>query len=436
MKLVKRAIRSARKIRQRGKVAVERGVLSHSFASFFDALPTTPDSDEGFEAFSTLCIDTMNELSPDRIVVADADEPKLVKNGRVILVSGNASGARAVLQAVETGLPFGLWHGKVTTLKFCKELSEKLPNCLAIHAIFEGINPEDAASDAIEVTEHLISEGFEPVIRSPARGSTMFRVLFVRRDRMTEVSPFLRARIEVACGAASRNAAQRNAGMPVYIPCFNNQTYCRSMIKQLAEFGFEDITLVDNASSSPEMHQFLDEVESQVNVDRLTENLGPKRSIFTPERFAKMPRHFCVTDPDIVFNPFLPEDFLDQLIAQTKTHEVGKAGFALDIMHRQFFSDTVVNLLYQEWKIWEWEERFWANPIGTTRTNDTVYRADVDTTFALYDKEHFVRDDFCVGVRVGGRFTAGHAPWYAQSDVPEDERDAYRSNSAFSYYKM
>lgn len=432
MKLVKKAIRSAKVAHQRQKAGAERGKLGPTYASFFDALPTTAPGAEN--AFASAAVAAMNLLGMDRTLTDQTDLPDLAQAAVAVNLSDGAAGA--IPEAVGDSAAFGLWLERQAGPALFRGLQETLPTCAALHVTFQGPRRGDKTSDAINISEYLMAHGFEPVLRSAGHGKGLFRVLFLRRDLIAAHVTPLSQLIDQACDPAAPGTAADHRDIPIYIPCFNNQTYCKTMIAQLHAWDFTNITLIDNASTNPEMHRFLDTVEKTVKVDRLKENLGPKNSVFTPERYAEMPRYFCVTDPDIVFNPFLPKDFIAQLIDQTRRHKIGKAGFALDISHRQFFADTVVKLLWQEWTIWEWEERFWTDQIGRTRSHDPVYKADLDTTFALYDKEQWVREDFCRSVRVAGRFTAGHAPWYAQSDVPQDERDAYRNESAYSYYKM
>ncbi|SDN58948.1 hypothetical protein SAMN05216196_101994 [Lutimaribacter pacificus] len=289
--------------------------------------------------------------------------------------------------------------------------------------------------EIVEVTDLALAQGLEPVLRDEGTGGR-FSLLFVSKTGLADARlSDLPARVASAVeGKGDR--PQDAPDIPVLVPCFNNQTYCRTMIAQLRCHGLTDITLLDNASTSSEMHGFLDEAGDLVTVRRLGENLGPKKCLFAPGVYENLPRYFCVTDPDIVFNPYLPSDFIARMIALTAEYRVGKVGFALDISHRQFFREITVNLLYREWNTAEWEERFWARPIGQTRTRDRIFDAPVDTTFAVYDKEVWSPSDFTAGIRVGGRFTATHAPWYDDTSVPTSERERYARESTASFYRM
>ncbi len=435
MKLVKNALSSARKAKSRRKYRGERGTLSDTFASFFNAMPMTPTDAAGHTAFHRTCMGAMEMMSPTRILAAGPDAPVF---GDIPVVEVNADAPDNIVSALKnlSGERYCAWlNTGMDPDVFANAVSE-LSDCVALYLKLPGLQPKDQTSGAIKITEALMGVGFEPVLRSAEGQDGAFNLFLIHRAVLSEVADKLADEINAACDPTRNALPILNQDIPVLIPCFNNQTYCRAMIAQLHTYGFKNITLVDNASTNPEMHKFLDEAESLVTVERLADNLGPRNSVFTPERLAKLPRYFCVTDPDIRFNTFLPKDFLSQMVTQMQTYGVGKAGFALDISHRQFFKDTIVDLLYQKWTIWEWEERFWGDRVGQTPGNDAVYRALVDTTFAIYDNEVWTKDRFLDAVRVGGRFTAGHVPWYEESDVPAEERDTYFSESVYSFYKM
>jgi hypothetical protein len=206
------------------------------------------------------------------------------------------------------------------------------------------------------------------------------------------------------------------------------------MLHQLRGLGFRRVVLVDNGSTSPEMRAWLAGLGGEATVVRLAENLGPKNSIFDARDLALLPRHFCVTDPDLMFNAALPDGFLGDLAALAERHRVGKAGFALDISDPEAMRDERFRIGDRDWAIWEWEAQFWERPFGQTVDGDPVYDAPIDTTFALYDKNHFDPNDFLRAVRVAGRFTARHLPWYRDIGLPDAEEAFYRRTGAFSHY--
>ncbi len=130
----------------------------------------------------------------------------------------------------------------------------------------------------------------------------------------------------------------------------------------------------------------------------------------------------------------MPPDFLAQLAALTEQHSVGKAGLAIDIADRATMRDNAFRIGDRHYRIWEWEDQFWREPLGLSPGGDPVFKAPVDTSFALYNKRFFSADDPLKAVRVAGRFTCRHLPWYKDVGLPADEEQFYRSRARDSFY--
>lgn len=224
------------------------------------------------------------------------------------------------------------------------------------------------------------------------------------------------------------------AETPIFIPCFNNRTYVTMMLGQLKRTGFRRIIFVDNASSAPDMRAWLDGLGAEADVVAMDENLGPWHIVKDPANLELMPGRFCLTDPDIAFNPDLPADFLNQLASLTQREQVGKAGFALDIHDRAAMKNDLFQFGDQHMRIWDWEEKFWRRPLEPLPGGDPVFNAPIDTTFALYDRRFYDPDTFYPAVRVAGRFTAQHLPWLREHGVPADEAAVYANTEKFSNY--
>jgi hypothetical protein len=183
------------------------------------------------------------------------------------------------------------------------------------------------------------------------------------------------------------------------------------------------------------MRDLLTAAGDAVSVVLLLDNPGPRHLFLDPASFALLPRHFCITDPDLAFNPAMPADFLGDLAALAARERVGKAGLALDLSDRNAMRDEPMLIGERTWRIWEWEDQFWHDELKSLRPEgDPVYRAPVDTTFALYDKAFFDPERFLEAVRVAGRFTCRHLPWYRERQLPEEEERVYRSTQSYSYY--
>jgi hypothetical protein len=123
-----------------------------------------------------------------------------------------------------------------------------------------------------------------------------------------------------------------------------------------------------------------------------------------------------------------------QLASLTETLSVGKAGLALKITDRANMRQEEFQIGDWYWKIWDWEEQFWKEPLEPLPEGDPVFRAATDTTFALYNKRFFDRSNPMSAVRVAGRFTCRHLPWYQNRGLSQEEEEFYKKHAQYSYY--
>ena len=296
-----------------------------------------------------------------------------------------------------------------------------LENTAAIFVELEGHPFWSEQRTADRVIEFLMERGFVPVARDREYGDDQFNVLFVRaayRDAIDEL--ILRPHVYPL------------REVPVLIPVFNNPTYLRKMIEQLRGVGLPNIVVVDNGSLYPPFLEYLDSLEGRLRVVRLNENSGPRRLFRDTTLYDRLPQYFCITDPDLEFNPELPSDFLQHLTDLATKYRVGKAGFSLDISEPEKLIAVPFQIGEESYHIWEWEAQFWQARLD--EEDDPAYRASIDTTFAVYNKEFFRAENFLDAIRVAGRYTARHLPWYADHHLPSEEADFYRTASKHSFY--
>jgi len=179
---------------------------------------------------------------------------------------------------------------------------------------------------------------------------------------------------------------------------------------------------------------YLDSLEGQLTIIYEPENKGPRNFLLNENFYRLLPEYFCLTDPDLEFSTKLPSDFVLQLVSLTETYSVGKAGFSLDISEPQSFKEEDFLIGERKYKIWEWEEQFWRDRLPSDLAGNAIYRASIDTTFAVYNKKYFKRETFMDAIRVAGSFTCRHLPWYKDSRLPGEEEAYYRKSNKFSYY--
>lgn len=214
---------------------------------------------------------------------------------------------------------------------------------------------------------------------------------------------FTQTPIDTAMISISFNVSQ----IPCYIITYNNLTYTANMVKQLERYT-NNIIIVDNNSNYPKLLDYYDK-EYNFHLIRLNENIGPYKFLY--KHLSYMPDIFIYTDPDLLFNPNLPSDFINIMISLTEKYKLYKIGFALDLSDSDKFTDNK----HDGKNIIEWETRFWINQVSNPEYE--LYSAPIDTTFAVYNKKYFIDNHFYPSIRIAGNFTCKHLPWYRNHEI-------------------
>jgi FkbM family methyltransferase len=344
---------------------------------------------------------------------------------------------------------FALWIDvEGAAAKVLHGASGILSSTVAVFIETEGFKFWKDQKDCVHVTQELIQQGFIPIARDREYGDHQFNLLFVKADEVAGIAGelFNRQSAWRNCLAdtepitAGGRAASTSVGshfqksMPILIPAFNSVTYLRATVSELRRRGFQNLVVVDNASTFPPMLEYLSQIDREITVIRLRDNRGPRDLFLDRKNFVSLPQYFCITDPDLEFNPALPEDFLCELAVLTEEHQVGKAGFAISLADREKMQEDVFEVGTNRARIWEREAQFWEQKIGLTSTGDEVYRAGIDTTFAVYNKRYFDASHYWYAVRVAGKYTCRHLPWYKETGLPAEEEEYYRAHARFSHY--
>jgi len=280
---------------------------------------------------------------------------------------------------------------------------------------------------AADVAKLIIAAGFIPLERDREYGDKQFNTLFLHHSFANLIYPenyildsaTSRPSIPKARKIQRTLGGHLTAQIPVFIPVFNNPTYAANMLRQLDGIGMRNVCLVDNNSTSQAMSAFLENVENKVSVIRTGQNKGPRQIVECPEYYDLLPDLFCVTDPDLEFNADLPEDFLANLIRLTNELQIGKAGFALRIDDAHLMHENKFEINQKTYSATEWEIQYWKTGLGKLRDGSPVYKADIDTTFAVYNKKFFTPDSFLGAIRVAGNYACRHLPWYRQVLIGE-----------------
>lgn len=187
------------------------------------------------------------------------------------------------------------------------------------------------------------------------------------------------------------------------------------LVRWLERAGAERICLVDNASTYPPLLEYYE--QSPHTVVRLRENLG-QLAPWTSNaiNIHAIGESYVVSDPDVVPDEACPPDAVDHFRRILDGFpEVSKVGFGLRV-------DDLPRRYRLRRQVQAWESQFWSDAAAPG-----LYRAPIDTTFALY-REH-TPATMGPALRTGWPYVARHLPWYANSRKPDAEERYYTAHA-------
>lgn len=189
----------------------------------------------------------------------------------------------------------------------------------------------------------------------------------------------------------------------------------------LLKHGYENITILDNASTFPPLLDYLDMASKHVSVIGLSENLG-KFALWKSKALQAPEPPFIYTDPDVIPDAHCPADIIAVFMQALDRHpNKKKCGFGLRI-------DDLPDCYAPRETVIAWESQFWNRQIRSTDMPCPIYDAAIDTTFALYLQKGFTP----TAIRTGFPYVAKHWTWYLDSSKPTSERLHYESTSHVS----
>jgi hypothetical protein len=200
--------------------------------------------------------------------------------------------------------------------------------------------------------------------------------------------------------------------MKAFIINFNRLTYLRDMVTWCLEHNLEPV-IVDNASDYAPLLEYYHSKPCQII--QMPHNYG---HTVMWQGLIKLPKgRFIITDPDLDMSG-VPDDFLKMMNLGLDCYPwAAKCGLSLEI-------DDIPEGLEKQ-AIYGIESNYWMHPL-----DPLFFKADVDTTFALYRET--TREHTHVAVRCNRPYTARHYSWYYQDfeDIPKDEQNYYRTANA------
>jgi len=205
------------------------------------------------------------------------------------------------------------------------------------------------------------------------------------------------------------------------ILCSRDRLSCfQALVDWLLNAGYHNIVCLDNDSKYPPLLEYYQTIEQDegVRIYRTGRNLTSKALWTWTEAWKIVRPPFVYTDPDVVPTEDCPDDLIAFLVeVAAYLGNPYKVGTALKI-------DDIPDYYSQADKARKWEgDHFWSE---MCRYKDvSIYRAAVDTTFALYTPPF--RPFQISGVRVGAPYMCRHTDWYIDSSNPTEEQLFYES---------
>jgi hypothetical protein len=249
-----------------------------------------------------------------------------------------------------------------------------------------------------------------------AKDNAIKEYLFVVKKQLIKSSCKLSRLIKRAFSPKDIITSENCFDVPIIINNRNRYTFLKLMIDQLQSFGYKHIYILDNDSTYPPLLEYYKIVDAKVIL--LNQNVG-YRALWETNVFEQFKnKHYVYSDPDILLQHDCPKDFVYQLYIQLNKYSLKeKAGVALKI-------DDLPDCYKLKNEVLKWEHINWKNTL-----NENVYDALVDTTLALYKPLAFGNAEECSAIRVAGKLTAQHLPWYDDSNHISEEELYYKNNA-------
>ena len=221
-------------------------------------------------------------------------------------------------------------------------------------------------------------------------------MLVILRKRIKVLLAYLR----YCCGNILRLKDCDYKNIPIIINNFNRLGYLKKLINSLESRGYSNIYIIDNRSTYPPLLEYYN--NCPYTVFRLNKNAGHK-SIWETSIYEMFKHSYYVyTDSDMEIDDLCPNDFMEYFVRILEKYPTAqKVGFGIRI-------DDLPDSYSNKGKVVEWEKQFWNKEV-----EPGLFRAEIDTTFALYRP-------YCQGesdprqkvFRTGFPYVIKHLPWY------------------------
>lgn len=255
----------------------------------------------------------------------------------------------------------------------------------------------------------LYSDQWQEINKEEILSYFQFFDFYHQGEKIEDLKRFLDIEINpIVCILPKKNNNFFKKNPTVLIIAYNLSTFVEKMVDQVQKYT-KDIVILDNASFFPPLLNYY-ETSYPYSLFRMDRNYGHTVCEKKCLENIVAPRHF-LTDPDLCFNPCLPDTFMKDLQAIQDNFQIRRVGFALDIFSDDINENLFLNDLVS---VKEWESGFWDKKlVMESRPDLELYQASIDTTFCLIDRRYKVDS----GIRVGGNYTCKHIPWHKNFEL-------------------
>lgn len=197
--------------------------------------------------------------------------------------------------------------------------------------------------------------------------------------------------------------------VPIIINNFNRLGYLQKLIYSLEIRGYSNIHIIDNCSTYPPLLEYYN--KCPYSVYRLNKNIGFK-AIWETDIYEMFKKDYYVyTDSDMELDASCPNDFMEHFVRILERYKTAqKVGFGIRI-------DDLPDSYANKENVIKWESQYWNKEV-----EHNLFRANIDTTFALYRP-------YCKGesnpnqkvFRTGSPYLIKHLPWYNLEEFKFEE---------------
>ncbi len=238
-----------------------------------------------------------------------------------------------------------------------------------------------------------------------------------------DTKDFIRARWFHALERISPSKIEDPRDIPIIINSFNRLTTLRRLIASLEQRGLTNIHILDNCSTYPPLLEWYATEGGGYDIIRLPKNLGFKalwKHRPTRKRFCC--DYYIYTDPDLELDPACPADVVARMFDLLKNRYpyAFKIGPSIRL-------DDLPDCYEHKAQVLRCESCNFTRPVG-----DGLYRAPIDTTFALYrPRIGLSRRSSLESYRMAEPYRIRHLPWYEDSDNVTNEDRYYKEHCSY-----